>query len=159
MRFINGGKPTSMEQINDWYIPRLESYANPKQGWGLWGVTLKASNNFCGWILIRPSNFFDERRDDRDLEIGWRFLRNTWGNGYATEAAAAVMDEIEKHRVCDFFSAHAMQQNEASIHVMRKLGMEFVENFQHVDGDFVADCVLYRRPARKQADSESESTE
>ncbi|WP_366509048.1 hypothetical protein [uncultured Paraglaciecola sp.] len=28
MRFINGGKLTSMDEINDVFIPRMESYSN-----------------------------------------------------------------------------------------------------------------------------------
>lgn len=146
MRYINGGKPSTMEHIHNWYVPRLESYANPHRGWGLWKVSLQDSGDFLGWVLIRPSNFFDENRDDRDLEVGWRFFRHAWGKGYATEAARAVTDAIAAAGECDYFSAHAMTENTASINIMKKLGMQFVKTFQHTDGELVADCSLYRMP-------------
>jgi len=38
MRFINGGKPTSREEIQDRFIPRLEKYRLPEKGWGLWAT-------------------------------------------------------------------------------------------------------------------------
>ena len=38
MRFITGGNPSSMEQINNILVPRMESYSNEQKGWGLWQV-------------------------------------------------------------------------------------------------------------------------
>ena len=124
MRYINGGIVSTPETIETWYIPRLAAYADQDKGWGLWGVREKVTQNFVGWILVRPMGFFGGDRDDENLELGWRFKRESWGKGYATEAARSVMralEEIGYRR----FSAIAMPENAASINIMQKLGMEF----------------------------------
>ena len=125
MRYINGGKVSTPESIQDWYIPRLEKYADQDKGWGLWGASEKESGDFIGWILVRPMGFFGGERDDEDLELGWRFIREAWGKGYGTEAARAVMAALEDNGY-EKFTAYAMKENAASINIMQKIGMEFL---------------------------------
>ena len=59
----------------------------------------------------------------REWDVGWGIRLQEWGNGYAGEAAKAVMDwafrELNVHRIVAF--CHA--DNVASVQVMEKLGM------------------------------------
>ena len=59
----------------------------------------------------------------RDAEIGYLYRRSAWGNGYATEAAQAVLrfgfDQAGGHRI---FATHDTE-NSASLRVLEKLGM------------------------------------
>lgn len=150
MRHISGGKKTTWQEMEDFYIPRLNAYTVPEKGWGLWKVTIVDSNEFIGWVLVRPMNFF---KDDLDLtklafeknpkeevefdnlEIGWRFIKDAWGKGYATEAATAIINELITDKTIKKISAVAMQDNIGSINIMKKLGMSFIknENYQHQD--------------------------
>ena len=143
MRYINGGTPTTMEEIRVKYLPRLMSYSHPDKGWGMWGLTTLDNPRFIGWILTRPHNFFNEERDDSILEIGWRLFRKDWGHGFATEAASHIMKTIERELGVSSFSALAMEENEASIRVMKKLGMKYVKTYLYKDplGDEM--CVHY----------------
>ncbi|WOT06799.1 GNAT family N-acetyltransferase [Shewanella youngdeokensis] len=141
MRYINGGKITSRTDITDIYIPRLASYLTPSKGWGLWKVVQKANleniderQHFLGWILIRPMGFFSEKPDYTNLEIGWRFKQSAWGQGIATESARAVIELLVKHQAdIERFSAIADENNIASINIMKKLGMSFINTQQHPD--------------------------
>ena len=58
-------------------------------------------------------------------EIGYVLNPNYWGNGIATEAAFAVIafafEKLNMHRV----EAKFMQGNDASLGVMKNLGMTF----------------------------------
>lgn len=59
MRYINGGKPSTMAEIEDYFIPRIKGFSNSDTGWGLWKVNTLASESdlgdtFIGWILVRP---------------------------------------------------------------------------------------------------------
>jgi RimJ/RimL family protein N-acetyltransferase len=90
MHFLNGGKPNSIETINNVFIPRMEAYRDTKKGYGIWRVTDKQSQEYLGWILVRPMDFFTDKPDFTNLELGWRFFKKTWGQGYATEAAIAI---------------------------------------------------------------------
>ncbi len=133
MQFINDGKLTSRQDIEEVYIPRMESYTNPDEGWGIWKVSLKENNEFIGWILIRPMEFFSDHPQFNNLEIGWRFKRSCWGNGYATEAANNIKRALVDIGKIKTLSAIAIEENCASTNIMLKLGMRFVKKDVHCD--------------------------
>ncbi|WP_196137636.1 GNAT family N-acetyltransferase [Aliikangiella sp. G2MR2-5] len=140
MKYINGGKMTTMKDVEEVYLPRLASYSSPEKGWGMWGVFVKNNEDFIGWILVRPMEFFSENPEFDNLELGWRFKRSSWGNGYGTEAAKAVMDAVGEPDDVKRLSAVAMLGNEASVNIMKKLGMEYIKTYTHKDplGDIEA---------------------
>lgn len=130
MKFITGGKLSSMNTIEQVFIPRMEAYRNEEKGWGLWQVNRIEDDSYLGWILIRPMHFFSEHPEVNNLEIGWRFFQHTWGKGYATEAALQVMHALTNYNT---FSAIADENNHASINVMKKLGMKYIKTYHHKD--------------------------
>lgn len=140
MKFINGGKPTTKQEFHDVYVPRQQAFRNPAQGWGFWGVTIKGSDTFLGWILVRPMNFFSDNKDLNDIEVGWRFKQQVWGKGYATEAAQAVISSLRKQLGYNKFTAIAVADNTGSINIMKKLGMTLIKEDIHKDplGDQVS---------------------
>lgn len=144
MRFINGGKPSSMDNINDIFIPRMESYANKQKGWGLWQVNISSSNKYIGWILVRPMNFFSDAPEFDNLELGWRFFQSSWGKGYASEAALHIKNTLAKNTELKNFSAIAVENNLGSIAVMKKIGMSYVKTYQHKDPLFEDQVVYYQ---------------
>ncbi|MEO1526667.1 MAG: GNAT family N-acetyltransferase [Planctomycetota bacterium] len=146
MRFLTDGRPTPREEILSKAIPRMKSYTEPEKGWGVWKVLLKEHDDeFIGWVLIRPMDFFNDRRDDTNLEIGWRFMRRFWGNGYATEAAKSISDSILATGNYDRLSAIAHEANAGSINVMKRLGMSFVKVDADPDPPRHHSCVFYER--------------
>ena len=143
MRFINGGKPSSRESMESIYMPRLMSYTNFSKGWGMWRVGLKSTNEFIGWVLVRPMQFFTEQPEYQNLELGWRFFRAHWGKGYATEAADQIMKVLSKQTDIACFSAVADENNLGSINIMKKLGMHYVKTYWHRDPLGDMQCVYY----------------
>lgn len=133
MRYINGGKKTTMQEVYDVFIPRMAKYTNPNKGWGLWKITLMEENEFIGWVLVRPMNFFNDNTEWDNLELGWRFKRAFWGCGYATEAANQIVQALITTRNIKKLSAIAMPDNSASINIMQKLGMKYVKTALHQD--------------------------
>lgn len=139
MRYINGGKKSTMDDINNRFIPRLNSYSNKQKGWGLWQVNVLQTNQFIGWILVRPMSFFSDSPELNNLELGWRFKQESWGQGYATEAAITVKQGLLDNAYTGKFSAIADPDNLGSINIMKKIGMQFIEETVHKDplGDSV----------------------
>ncbi len=145
MRYLNGGKKSSMQQIVEVMLPRMAQYRNPQRGYGIWQVRQQDDNAYLGWVLIRPMGFNTATPSTDDVEIGWRFKQQFWGQGYASEAARAVADAVlANNSKVRFLSAIAMPDNAGSIAVMRKLGMQFVKRFLHRDALGEVDAVLYR---------------
>lgn len=149
MRYLNGGTLTSMQTIVEVFVPRMLQYRNPALGYGIWQVRCRDDNAYLGWVLIRPMGFNSEAPSTDELELGWRFKREYWGQGYASEAAKAVADAVvANNNNVQFLSAIAMPDNAGSIGVMRKLGMQFVKRFLHRDALGDVDAVRYRKSAR-----------
>lgn len=144
MRFINGGKLTSMDEINDVFIPRMESYSNQQKGWGLWQVNISSSKEYIGWILVRPMNFFSDSPEYDNLELGWRFTQSSWGKGFASEAALHLKNSLAKNGDLKSFSAIAVENNLGSIAVMKKIGMSYVKSYLHKDPLFESQVVYYQ---------------
>jgi RimJ/RimL family protein N-acetyltransferase len=133
MRYINGGKTSTMDDVLNVLIPRLESYLNIEKGWGIWSVRLRDSGEFIGWVLIRPMDFFSEHVAFDNLELGWRFKEHTWGQGFATEAAKSIRDALIAKGGITKLSAIALEGNNASFIIMEKLGMHYLKTGIHKD--------------------------
>lgn len=161
MKYITLGQITSRERMQEHFLPRLTAYTNAENGWGLWACERPTSLEFVGWVLIRPMGFFDGQRDDRNLEIGWRFHRAFWGQGLATEAARSVAAELIRQKRCDRLSALAIQENTASINVMKKLGLQFKQandyddeygKYRAVEYSAAVSDVITKKPDRTSPD-------
>jgi RimJ/RimL family protein N-acetyltransferase len=88
-------------------------------GLGYWSVVLKQiPHAFLGWILLTHYDLVGE-----EIEIGWRFLRSTWGNGYAAEAALPVLRHAFETVGLDRVVADIRPENGRSIRVAEKLGL------------------------------------
>ena len=82
------------------------------------GLCDKESGKFIGTCGITS---FDEK--ENLIEIGYVLSPDFWGRGYATEAARTVakfcFDTFPVDRIC----AKCSEGNDASVNVMKKLGM------------------------------------
>ena len=131
MRFLNGGKVTSRDDIENIFLPRMAKFRNAEQGWGLWQVNITDTAQFIGWVLVRPMAFFSDSPELDNLELGWRFKRSSWGKGLATEAAQQVKNALATNTAIKSFSAIALEDNHASISVMKKIGMSYIKTYLH----------------------------
>ncbi|MBC7724972.1 MAG: GNAT family N-acetyltransferase [Burkholderiaceae bacterium] len=92
---------------------------------GLWAVALRDTGELVGNILLKPipaSGTDEPLLPSGDIEIGWHFHPDHWGNGYATEAAGEVLRRASLaglHRVV----AVTAPQNVASQAVCRRIGL------------------------------------
>ena len=120
MRFISTGpfKEVAMETVIEAIKKRL-AYYKEHPGFGLWMIDLE--NTPVGWLVLR---FNDEVGG---YEIGYRLRRIYWQKGIMTEACLGL---IEYARALDVKSVYAVALNEniASIGVMKKIGMTFDRN-------------------------------
>ena len=142
MRFINGGRKSTREEIEQVFVPRSQAYSNQPLGWGLWRIRVVATQQDIGWILVRPFGFFTQHPEIDNIELGWRFCHDSWGNGYATEAAKQVKEALYRSGI-DTFSAIANPDNTASINIMKKLGMTFSHEFDYKDSVYQETVVVY----------------
>lgn len=148
MFFLSGGKRTPREEIDTYFIPRMMDFTDPIKGTGLWAAEDKESGDFLGWTLAREYGFSTDYHTSNIIELGWRFKHHCWGKGFATEAAAALMQVLQQDATVDRFCAIADEENRASTRVMEKLGMVFVDHRIHHTPKEELPVVYYEMPAR-----------
>jgi [ribosomal protein S5]-alanine N-acetyltransferase len=95
-----------------------------KYGVGRLAVIEKSSSKFIGWCGLKYSPKEDE------YDIGFRFFRAYWNQGFATETAKKCLDYGFKDLKILRIVGRAMIGNEASIRVLEKLGMTFSKRFE-----------------------------
>lgn len=71
--------------------------------------------------------YLDENRTSG--ELGWILNKKYWGNGYAYEAADAVIDFVAGNLGIMHFVAHCDSENVASYKIMEKLGMQRTDSY------------------------------
>lgn len=147
MRYI--GPPTSEDDCRA-VMARQNTFAE-SFGRCFWAMERRRDGAFMGFCGVKPGP--DRTPIAGQPEIGWRLSRDSWGHGYATEAARAVLLE-EWRRGTTQVSAITVPRNVRSRAVMERLGMIRDEqgDFDHpalAPGDPLRRHVLYRiaRPA------------
>jgi RimJ/RimL family protein N-acetyltransferase len=125
MRFLTGGRPTPRAEIETEVLPRLLALPTP---YGRWVASERATGTSVGWFGLTPVAGPDTVVDTV-ADIGWRLRRASWGQGYATEGARALLAEAFTAGGLRRVVADTMTVNTASRRVMDKLGMRFVRTF------------------------------
>ncbi len=89
---------------------------------GYWSVM--AERKLVGWILLIPREL-----EGPEVEMGWRFVAEARGRGYATEAALAVLEHAFATAKLEEVIADIDPENLASRRVAEKLGMRHVKTW------------------------------
>jgi [ribosomal protein S5]-alanine N-acetyltransferase len=96
------------------YQERISNREN--QDPGNLAVYRKDINQYIGWCSIGESRFLGK------MELSYRFCRDSWSNGYATEAARAILIQtFDMTCIRQIFSC-THPENSASIAILKKLG-------------------------------------
>src|SRR4029079_19195586 len=117
-KWLGDGPPKLMQDLDAAHAS-IDKYAerdHPPLGMG--AVERKADGVVAGTVLLLtlPND------EHGEVEIGWHLHPDSWGHGYATEAAGAVLPHGFTAGLPEIIAV-AHLGNDPSINVMRKLGM------------------------------------
>jgi RimJ/RimL family protein N-acetyltransferase len=109
-----GGPPTvSAEEL----VARWAALHARDDRFGCWAIELP-DGEVAGTLLFKPlPNGVGE------VEVGWHLHPDSWGHGYATEAARAVIERGFDAGLPEVYAV-VRPGNEASLAVCRRLGMQ-----------------------------------
>lgn len=118
LRFIGDKGVRTLADARDYLLKGpMESYR--RFGFGLYLATLRADGTpigMCGLV----------KRDGlADVDVGFALRSRYWSQGYAVEAAAAVLDYAKRRLNLGRIVAIANPDNRASIAVLEKIGLKF----------------------------------
>ncbi len=95
---------------------------------GVWAVVPAGADVAIGTALLKElpaSGGTEPLQPSGDIEIGWHLSPDHWGHGYATEAAARVLQHGFEGGLSEVFAV-TYPENRPSQAVCRRLGMEQV---------------------------------
>mgnify|MGYP002085118139 CR=1 FL=1 len=121
--------------------PRMQkSYAPGPNKWTIQAIELRltgymeeqANFGFTKWKLCLSDGTFIGRAGwspwgKATLEIGYAIKPQFWNNGYASEAASALLAWGQAHHPHDTLVGFALSNNSASRRILEKIGMKFVD--------------------------------
>lgn len=88
------------------------------QGLGLLPVIRRSDGAFLGLCGLHHMRWYPE-----EVEVGWRFGRAAWGQGYATEVAERWLDHAFGPAGLDRVISITRLEHDRSVAVMHRLGM------------------------------------
>jgi RimJ/RimL family protein N-acetyltransferase len=141
VRFL-GGAPLTREHSDSIAEWAQEVYA--AEGMGLLAVERREDGAFLGMCGLHHQQSYPD-----DVEIAWRFAREYWGHGFATEAATGWLDHafgsLDLPRVISITDP----PNVRSLAVMRRLGMVFDHEAEIEDEGVTFHAVVYSITAER----------
>lgn len=124
MRHISGGIPRTRSEIAERILPAYIAYYDESPEFGFFVAEDRRTGRFLGWFHFRPY-----KGDEAEIELGYRLIRDVWGQGLATEGSCALIlrgfTTLDVPRVV----ATAFKANAASQRVMEKVGLRHEEDF------------------------------
>lgn len=106
----------------------LKSYQ--ENGFGLYLVMLKDSKTPIGMCGLVKRDFLAHP------DIGFAFLPDFFGRGYAYEACSALMNYSKEHLKIQTIYAITLEENVRSIHLLQKIGMCYAQKLKaNKDGE------------------------
>jgi [ribosomal protein S5]-alanine N-acetyltransferase len=95
---------------------------SPTSGW--FAVLRRDDGQFVGDVVLEPASW-----DEGVPEIGWHFAKEWQGLGYATEAAAGLLEFAHGQGIPVVY-AKILRTNVASQGVARRIGMSVVGSLE-----------------------------
>jgi len=120
MKYTGEGSFENIEKAK-YFLKNYDHYE--KYGFGRWAVINKENGEFLGWCGLKYTEKLNE------YDIGFRFFKEYWNKGYATESSKACLSYgINELKMIEILG-RAMKENKASIRVLEKIGLEFKKEF------------------------------
>jgi ribosomal-protein-alanine N-acetyltransferase len=127
LRYTGESPATSLDDVRQILLTRpISDYS--KYGFGRMACIDKDSGRLIGFSGLKYLP------DLNEVDIGYRFLPDFWGKGYATESAKAIIDQVAPTHKLKRIIGLAYPENSASIHVLIKLGLNFEKKIK-LEGD------------------------
>jgi len=138
LRYTGEEAKTSLDAVRDVLLTRpMRDYV--VHGYGRMACIEKSSGRLVGFSGLK---YLD---DWQETDVGYRFLPECWGKGYATESALALMAQGREAFGLRRFIGLVQPANGASSRVLEKLGLVYEHSFDPEDGHGL--LKVYRTPA------------
>jgi ribosomal-protein-alanine N-acetyltransferase len=122
MRFIPGGAVADEQAVRSLLDRYVE--AHRRLGFSSWAVIERKTGRPIGDVgfgVFEPTG---------EIELGYTLARDSWGHGYATEAARSCLAAGLEQLVVERIIAVVDAENQRSLSVPERIGMRRIETIQ-----------------------------
>ncbi|OCA74864.1 GNAT family N-acetyltransferase [Chryseobacterium arthrosphaerae] len=131
MKYIGVPPLTDINESKE--VIRMIRKQYEENGVGRLAVVEKETGLVIGWsglkLLTKEVNGYQNV-----LELGYRFIPESWGKGYAMESGVASLEYGFNELNAEAIYAYAHSEHDASNHILRKLGFQKTSEFEEPDG-------------------------
>jgi RimJ/RimL family protein N-acetyltransferase len=146
-RWLGGSRPMvdpseALDRVRIWQT----RYADHGGRYGTWAIQVRDTGQLVGTLLFKPLPGPDRAVLTDDIEVGWHLHPDSWGHGYATEAARGALDRAFAAGLPEVYAV-VSPGNDASMAVARRLGMTGIGRRTDWYGGEELETFVLRRPA------------
>ncbi|TGE28955.1 GNAT family N-acetyltransferase [Hymenobacter metallicola] len=131
LRYVPGQLLKTLEEAAGVIAYIRQQYA--QNGIGRWAVVRRDTQEFIGWCGIKLVNDYHTNGRTNYYDIGYRLLRQHWGQGFASEAARASLAYAFDTLKLPEIHATARRENLASCRILERLGLRKETEFRQDD--------------------------
>lgn len=116
-----GATPRVMQSRDeaDAAVDRWAARCTEDGRFGVWSMHVRDTGSIAGSVILVPLP------DSTEVEVGWHLHPDSWGHGYATEAARGAIAHGFAHGLDEIFAV-VRPDNERSLAVCRRLRMAYL---------------------------------
>ena len=129
------GSVKTLDETREALRRQIEWTAAQTSGCGKWAVVSREDDSIVGWCALVPLP-----GRPGDIEVGYIISPLFWGRGYATEAAAALVQHAFEQLGLPAVYSMVNPANTPSVRVTEKLGMRKIGQITCTTGQV---CELY----------------
>lgn len=132
MKYLTGGKPLPYEESKKAVMHYINTYYEQNPGLGMWATMLKDGDQFIGWTCLKHLD------KSEHIELGYRYMKAFWGQGYATEVSKALIKYGFEQLNLENIVGIAVTENTKSTHILQKVGLQYQKKayYYQTDVDF-----------------------
>ncbi len=130
LRYANG--IATDRQQNELELRRcIDRYDAPENDFWIWAAVEKSNDQFAGTCALVP----DHATTPPDFEIGFRFIRSKWGQGFGHELANGLIQYCIEIRNVPSLVAYVDKRNVASVKILESSRLSLTEERIDANGD------------------------
>ena len=115
LQYFPNPAPLPLDKVQNYISHQLRHWQ--EHGYGHWAVTLREKDEVLGWCGLEYLPELNE------TEVAYLLSKNTWGKGFATEAARAALRFGFNNTGLEAIIGLVHPENRASIRVLEKCGL------------------------------------
>ena len=125
---FTGGRPATVDELRARYARQVAGSGDGAEGWLNWVLRQRSDGRPVGYVQATVHR----RGDEQVAEVAWVIGSAHQGNGYATEAATAMVGWLRRQQVSLVY-AHVHPEHAASSAVAAAVGLAPTD--ETVDGE------------------------